>query len=150
MLSQFLRSLTAQPPQAPREANVRTAVAALLAEAARRDDRLDPAERATIERLLAERFQLDPDASRALAQTGEDAADDSLHLFGFTQALVKALDEEERAQVIELMWEVAYADGVLSPDEDALLRRVAGLMHVDDRARGDARKRAMARLGLQG
>jgi len=46
------------------------------------------------------------------------------------------------------MWEVAYADGVLDPHEDMLLRRVAGLIHVPDRDRAAARRRALARLGV--
>ena len=47
-----------------------------------------------------------------------------------------------------MLWEVAYADGVLDPLEDALLRRVAGLIDVSDHERGTARLRVCARLGL--
>jgi uncharacterized tellurite resistance protein B-like protein len=45
-----------------------------------------------------------------------------------------------------MMWEVAYADGVLDPHEDALLRRIAGLIHVSDQERGLARQRALANV----
>ena len=44
-----------------------------------------------------------------------------------------------------MLWEVAYADGVLDPHEDVLLRQIAGLIHVPDRERGLARKRALER-----
>jgi len=44
-----------------------------------------------------------------------------------------------------MLWEVAYADGVLDPHEDMLLRQIAGLIHVPDRERGLARKRAVER-----
>lgn len=47
-----------------------------------------------------------------------------------------------------MLWEVAYADGVLDLQEDMLVRRIAGLIHVPDRARGEARLRAMARQGI--
>jgi uncharacterized tellurite resistance protein B-like protein len=47
-----------------------------------------------------------------------------------------------------MLWEVAYADGVLDADEDALIRRVAGLMFVSDQDRGFARRRVRERLGL--
>jgi len=40
--------------------------------------------------------------------------------------------------------------GVLDPDEDALLRRVAGLIYVPDQDRGAARKRVLRRLGVGG
>ncbi len=45
-----------------------------------------------------------------------------------------------------MLWEVAYADGVLDPQEDMLLRQIAGLIHVPDRDRGEARKRALEKV----
>jgi uncharacterized tellurite resistance protein B-like protein len=48
-----------------------------------------------------------------------------------------------------MLWEVAYADGVLDPYEDALIRKVAGLVYVTDQERGFARKRVRERLGLK-
>jgi uncharacterized tellurite resistance protein B-like protein len=47
-----------------------------------------------------------------------------------------------------MLWEVAYADGVLDEYEDSLLRRVGGLIYVPDRERGMARQRVLRRLGL--
>jgi uncharacterized tellurite resistance protein B-like protein len=55
----------------------------------------------------------------------------------------------ERIQLIEMLWEVAYADGVLDPEEDLLIRRVAGLIAVEDRERVLARQRVAARRGIQ-
>ena len=49
-------------------------------------------------------------------------------------------------QVIEMLWKVAYSDGILDPHEDMLLRQIAGLIHVSDQERGSARKRALDRL----
>jgi uncharacterized tellurite resistance protein B-like protein len=51
---------------------------------------------------------------------------------------------------MEMLWEVAYADGTLHELEAQLMRRMAGLIFVDDRANGEARKRALAKLGLAG
>jgi uncharacterized tellurite resistance protein B-like protein len=44
------------------------------------------------------------------------------------------------------LWEVAYADGVLDPEEDLLIRRIAGLIHVTDRERVLAKQRVVARM----
>jgi uncharacterized tellurite resistance protein B-like protein len=41
---------------------------------------------------------------------------------------------------------VAYSDGVLTSDEDTLIRRVAGLIYVPDRERGEAKRRVLERL----
>ncbi len=51
-----------------------------------------------------------------------------------------------RVQIIEMLWTVAYADGALDPDEDALIRQVAGLIQVSDWERGAARRRALEKL----
>ena len=51
---------------------------------------------------------------------------------------------------MEMLWEVAYADGTLHDYEANLLRRLTALIHVTDRESGQARKRALAKLGLQG
>ena len=105
-------------------------------------------ERRAIERLLAERFDLGAEATRQLVENAEREAQRSAQLFGFTSQVVRVFDEAERIGLIEMLWEVAYADGRLDAHEDSLLRRVAGLIHVSDRARGEARLRVLRRLGL--
>ena len=122
------------------------AVAALLIEAARMDDDFDGAERATIERLLAEKFALAPAAVRSLLAAAERAVEQSTQFFPFTQAICAAMPPEARVQIIEMLWQVAYADGVLDPQEDMLLRRIAGLIYVPDREHALARERALAKL----
>ena len=67
-------------------------------------------------------------------------------VFPFTQEICKRLEPEARAQIIEMLWQVAYADGRLDPQEDMLLRRIAGLIYVPDGERGAARKRALEKL----
>ncbi len=119
------------------------AVAALLIEAARMDNDFDTAERATIERLLSDKFQLAAAEAHGLIAQAEAAVDTSTQVFPFTQRICDAISIDDRTQIIEMMWKVAYADGVLDPYEDMLLRRIAGLIHVPDRERGQARQRAM-------
>jgi uncharacterized tellurite resistance protein B-like protein len=130
------------------ESEIRIAVAALLCESARMDDHFDEVERARIETLLVSRFGLTPEEAARLEEVGEEAERKSTHLYRFTHLLVQEFSLEQRIDVIEMMWEVAYADGALDPEEDALIRKIAGLLYVPDRERGIARKRALERLGL--
>ena len=148
MIERVLDFLTGRaPPPATHSADaLATAVAALLIEAARMDDDFDAAERATIERLLAERFSLAPADVQALVAEAERTVRNSTQFFPFTQQICRRLAPEARVQIIEMLWEVAYADGVLDPQEDMLLRRIAGLIYVPDGERGAARKRALAKL----
>jgi uncharacterized tellurite resistance protein B-like protein len=137
------------PAVAEKADDLAHAVAALLIEAARMDDSFDAAERATIERLLAQRFDLEPQAVKSLVEATERIVERSTQYYSFTRRINDRLTEEERAQIIEMMWKVAYSDGVLDPHEDMLLRRIAGLIHVADRDRGLARQRALEDLGLK-
>lgn len=135
------------PVPADRKDDLAHAVAALLIEAARMDDNFDAAERTTIERLLADRFDLKPQAVKSLVETAEQAVQRSTQYYSFTRQINDRLGEEEKVRIIEMLWKVAYSDGVLDPHEDMLLRRIAGLIHVNDLDRGSARKRALAKLG---
>jgi len=124
------------------------AVAALLMEAAHVDGSLGERERAAVQRLLERQFRLSPEASQALAATGERQAERSTQLFGFTRIINERVPRERRIELIEMLWEVTYADGILDPLEDAMLRQVGGLIDVADAERGAARQRVMKRLGI--
>ena len=124
------------------------AVAALLMEAAQIDGHLDERERVAVRRVLARRFDLPPDAANQLAAAAERQAEHATQRFGFTRLINERYDREGRIALLEMLWEVAYADGVLDPLEDTMLRQVAGLVDVSDHERGAARLRVRQRLGL--
>ena len=130
------------------EDDPRVAAVALLIEAAVMDGDFDEAERHVIAGLLKDRFGLEPGAVEDLIAAGADAVEGSNQLYAFTRVVKQGFDFEQRIGMIEMLWEVAYADGILHDYEDNLLRRVAGLIYVTDQERGLARRRVMARLGL--
>jgi uncharacterized tellurite resistance protein B-like protein len=145
MIQHLIDLLSGGPLAAGRPDRLHVAVAALLVQAAAMDDHFDAVERRTIERLLAARFDLDQDAVARLIAAAEAAAASTSQLYPFVHLVVERLDPTERVRIVEMLWEVAYADGVLHPDEDALVRRIAGLIYVSDRERGEARKRVLSR-----
>jgi uncharacterized tellurite resistance protein B-like protein len=152
MFNHILELLTGrdESPERGGSKSLQIAVAALLVQAAAMDDHFDAVERTTIRRLLSRRFDLaDPEVDRLFAEA-ESASARSTQLYPFIRVAVKQLDEAGRVAVIEMLWEVAYADGVLDPDEDALVRRIAGLIYVSDHDRGAARKRVLERLEIDG
>jgi uncharacterized tellurite resistance protein B-like protein len=124
------------------------AFAALLVEAGSSDGRFDADEHAVVARLLERRFDLSAADARALLAAGEREARRSAELFHFTRIVNQRLAHEERVELVEMLWEVAYADGALDQYEDSLLRRVGGLVDVSDHERGLARRRVVARRGL--
>ena len=124
------------------------AAAALLVEAAVLDGAFDAAERETIVTLLEERFALDTAEVNSLIDEARDAVAESAQLYAFTRVVKDRFGPEDRVRMVEMLWEVAYADGRLHEYEASLVRQVAGLIHVPDRDNGAARKRVLARLGL--
>ena len=126
------------------------AVAALLVELARMDDKVNAGERRTIEQLIGRAFTLDPKSVQSLVQRADQEMQRSTQYFPFTQEICRHASAEMRVQIIEMLWTVAYADGALNPDEDALIRQIAGLIQVSDWDRGAARKRALEKLAVAG
>lgn len=124
------------------------AVAALLVEAAMMDGDFDTTERATIERLVVERLSLDVEDAKALIADAEARVRDSVEMWGFAHKVKDAFSYEDRIGMVEMLWQVVYADGVLHDYEANLMRRIAGLIYVEDRDSAHARKRALVRLGL--
>lgn len=126
------------------------AVAVLLVEAARMDSDFDAGERHTVAQLLSRRFEIGEAAAETLLDVAERKAEDSVELYTFTRTVKDAFGHEDRVELMQMLWEVAYADGELHDYEANLMRRVAGLVHVSDRESGEARKRALDHLGLSG
>lgn len=128
------------------EDDLHLAAAALLVEAASLDDDFAETERRTIAALLESQFDLDPDDVEALIGRASSAVADSAQLYGFTRILKDRLQPDERVRIIEMLWEVACADGEVHSYESGLVRRVAGLLFVPDKDSGEARQRVLARL----
>ena len=147
MFDGLLRFLTAvgDGRQSGEHDDATFALAVLLIEVARSDDRVEVREQGIIERVLARRFGLDRSEVTRLMKAAEEGAIKAVDLHRFTQTVVREFSEEERIGIIEMLWEVAYSDGILTGDEDALIRRVAGLIYVADRERGEAKRRITQR-----
>lgn len=122
------------------------AAAALLVEAAHMDGTLGISERDTIYGLLTERFALKTEEADDLFNKALTKQGEATHLMRFTRTIKDHYSESERIELIEMLWQVAFADGVIHDYEDNLIRRIAGLIYVSDRDRGDAKKRVRERI----
>lgn len=128
------------------DAALHHAAAGLLIEAAMLDGDFHDAERQRIEGLLANSFELPNDEVATLMAAAEEAAAERVELHTITRTVRDHFGPEERVRMIEMLWEVVYADGALDDFESNMMRRVAGLLYVTDRESGDARKRVQSRV----
>lgn len=120
------------------------AAAVLLVYAASVDGEFDRAERDRIEWLCEHRFELAAEEAHALIEAAEREAGEAVQLLRFTRTIKDGFSYEERVHLVEMLWEVVYADRVVEAHEAQLMRRIAGLIYVDDRDSGIARSRARA------
>ncbi|MDO5643781.1 MAG: TerB family tellurite resistance protein [Paracoccus sp. (in: a-proteobacteria)] len=126
------------------------AIAALLVRVARADDRYTPEEAAHIDRVLARRRGLgsaEAAERRLAAEMIEGEAPDTVR---FTRQIKDRIALEERSGVLAALWEIAYADGKRSADEESLVRLVAGLLGINDRESALIRQRVLADMGISG
>lgn len=149
-LKSLLDRVDSDGDAAPAFDDLHLAAAALLVEAAVADGNFDEDERGALKRRLAERFSLDAAEAEALIEEAARHQADSNHLLRFTKAVKDGFDESARVHLMEMLWEVVLADGVVDAFEDHLLRRLGGLLYVTDQDRGTARKRAEAKLSARG
>ncbi len=135
-----------EPPHAAQFPDRDIAMTVLLLEAAEADGDYGSTEHAAIMDLIARKLKLTDAAARQLVALAEARQKQAVELYRFTDRIVRAFSETERIGLVEMLWEVVYADGTLDAYEDNLMRRLGGLLHVSERDRGDARRRVMERL----
>jgi uncharacterized tellurite resistance protein B-like protein len=131
------------PAELPMPAEV--AVGALLVEAALIDGVYVNIESDMIAEILLESFDFDADKADAVLAQAETLAEEAVGSHQFTKH-AKKLALADRVKVVEAIYRVILSDGERSDVEDAYVRHVAGLLHVDDIARAEARKRAEVRV----
>lgn len=119
----------------------RICATALLVEAALSDGVYAEIEADQITQIVRESFGLDDAKAAVLIEEAETRAEAAVDQHGFTK-VVKRLPLAEREGLVESLWRVVFADGEESPDEEAMVRKLADLLHVDPRASRIARRRA--------
>jgi uncharacterized tellurite resistance protein B-like protein len=150
MLDKIRSIFAAEAPTLDKDAlDTRLAAAVLLIDAARADEDYTPEDKARVKEILHSRFHLTDEEVAPLFAMAEERAEKSVNLHRFTSTVKDNWSEADRIGLIELLWEVAYADGKIHAYEDHLIRSVAALIYVTDRDRGEARKRVAERLGFK-
>ncbi|MBN8920371.1 MAG: TerB family tellurite resistance protein [Rhizobiales bacterium] len=132
----FFAELTGECDQSRfQDGDYRVAATALLVHALNIDGNVTARENAKLHSLLRQRFQLDADATEELIRAATVIEGEAVDLYHFTSLLNRTLDEEGRRRIIEMMWELIYADGRVNEFEDNLVWRVADLLGVSSRER---------------
>lgn len=131
-----------------REHGLRLATAALLMEMSQADFTRRPEELQLVEQLVRREFDLTEAETRELAGLAEAEAQEAVSLYQFTGLINEHFSAEEKVRVVEMLWQVAYADRVLDKYEESLVRKLAELLYVPHRDFIRAKHRVQESLGI--
>ena len=123
--------------------------AALLVESSRLDTSFDEAEKATIERLVQNKFGLSKADAHKLLDYAAKRQGEVYSDWVFTETVRKEFSLKEREDIVGMLWEVAYADGTLHRFEAHMIHRVADELGVGKKALEKERKSALKRVGME-
>lgn len=137
MLTNFLDAFFAKPTVSQRSASEsyqqQHAVAVLMLDVARSDWETAPEEKAAIQQSLQNRFDLSAEEASELLTEAAKTLDQEVSMHAHLAALNQQWSPDERRLLLDELWSVAFADGVLSKYEEHTIRRLAELLHVPHR-----------------
>ena len=134
------------PDAPPRSDDERLAAAALLVHIMNIDGTVSREECRKLSELVKDRFELSKEEADKLIDAATIADRNAVDLYGFTTVLKAKLDEAGRSRVIEMMWEMVFADGEVHEFEDNVVWRVAELLGVPTRDRIRMKQLARGRV----
>jgi uncharacterized tellurite resistance protein B-like protein len=138
--------LAAAQPET-REHGLRLAAAALLFEVVRADADVKPEELAVMRTAVQSAFGLPAAETDELVRLAGEASRSAASVYELTEVVDRELDADRKKRLVELLWLVAFADAEKTADEEHMIRRIAGLLHVPHPDFIDAKIRARATAG---
>lgn len=129
-LKSFFNQIVDGNVQENQSIDTNLAIAALLCQVSQADHSVDEKEEAAKIQMLGKLLSLTEADAKALLQEATLRSENSASLYEFTDQL-RDLDHQQRFELIQSMWQVAYADNVLDPIEEAIIRKVAELLYVN-------------------
>jgi uncharacterized tellurite resistance protein B-like protein len=150
-LRQFIADIvspSAHEERAFDDAGYRLAATALLVHVVSLDGEPTEVEKRKLHSLIESSFKLDPGTADRLIASATKVEGEAVDLYHFTSVIMRSVNEEGRLRIIEMMWELVYADGQVSEFEDNVVWRAADLLGVASRDRIDLKHRAAERRSI--
>ena len=116
-------------------------VACLLIHAAKIDENYTSEEKEIIKRTVKKLYP-DVDYLDKIIIKAEQKENDSNHIHEFTRD-VKSLSTENKITIVETLWRIILSDGKSDIYENNLMRRLAGLLYLDDKIMGETKNKVL-------
>ena len=117
------------------------AIVALLISTAKYDGNFDDSEKIEIQKLIESYFSLSSQNTGDLFKAAERIESEANDLQQFTRSLNEVLNEEEKLTIMELIWKIVMADGIIDNYEENLVRRLSGLLYLQDKDIGNIKNK---------
>src|ERR1700740_1589740 len=147
-LRQFIADVVA-PNQQGRsfdETGFRLAATALLIHVVSLDGEPSEVEKRKLHSLIESHFGLDRGSGGRLIATATRVEGEAVDLYHFTSVIMREVDQTGRLRIVEMMWELVYADGEVSEFEDNVVWRAADLRGVSSHDPIELKHRVAAQL----
>ncbi len=128
---------------APSDHDLKLAAATLMFELIRSDGEVYDGELKHMQALLEKEFDLETDTVLQLIDDAQESANEAISLQGFTREICENWDNPKRVKLIEYLWIIALADDRIDPQERHLVRKLAGLLYVNEKEIQIAKTNAM-------
>ena len=149
-LGELFRTITQPAPAVTperHEHDLRLAAAALMFEVVRADGAVRPEEHTVLRTALRSVFELTPEEVEELVELAERESREAISIYEFTRQVDQGLSAEEKRRIVELLWLVCFSDADKNAEEEYLVRKIAGLLHVTHPEFIDAKIRAREASG---
>ena len=123
----------------PEKIDILSKTASLLIHAAKIDQNYTNKEKLIIERTLIE-LGADKEKINQLMQNAEKNEKDSNQILDFTKE-IKHTDQNFKIKIIESLWKIIYSDSASDMYETNLMRRLSGLLYLDNKLVGDIKEK---------
>ena len=115
-------------------------VAALLVHAAKIDENYTNLEKIIIKKALIDLKNISEDQAEEVMLNAEKKEEEQNQIIEFTKE-VKKMPEVDKIKIIEALWQIIYSNKNADIYEINLMRRLAGLLYIDNRIMGDIKER---------
>ena len=116
------------------------AVASLMITTAIHDGEFDDVEKDEILKLLKNYYDLDDKRLTSLFDASLELVDNANDIQQFTSKINNVLNDDEKLMIVEMIWKIVIADGRIDDYENAIVRKLSGLLYVDDFKVGEIKK----------
>ena len=110
--------------------DIRVATCALLVEIASIDEEFTQAEMDTLLSILEQKYGLSKEYADALFVEAKKELSESLDLWQFAKLINQNYSNEEKIEIIEMLWRIVYVDGKMDEYEHYLMNKLKNLLRI--------------------